>query len=129
MITVTRSSARRPTAAAAVLGMTCALVLAALVPATAGAAATTAGSVAFESNRAGNFDIFSMAATGAGQARLTTDPADDLDPAWSPDGRKIAFASRRAATLDIWVMNADGSGQTQVSSGPAACTASSSMRQ
>ena len=100
--------------------MTCALVLAALVPASAGAAATTAGSVAFESNRAGNFDIFSMAATGAGQARLTTDPADDLDPAWSPDGRKIAFASRRAGTLDIWVMNSDGSGQTQVTSGPAA---------
>ena len=92
----------------------------ALLPAVAGAAATTAGTIAFESNRAGNFDIFSMAATGGGQARLTTDPADDLDPAWSPNGQKIAFASRRAGTLDIWVMNADGSGQTQVTSGPGA---------
>jgi dipeptidyl aminopeptidase/acylaminoacyl peptidase len=114
----TRSSTRRPAKTAATLATACALALAALLPATAGAAATTAGTVAFESNRAGNFDIFTMAATGAGQARLTTDPADDLDPAWSPDGSRIAFASRRAGSLDIWVMNADGSGQTAVTSGP-----------
>ena len=100
---------------ALVLGCT----LAALSPAAAGAAATTAGTVAFESNRAGNFDIFTMTGAGAGQARLTTDPADDLDPAWSPDGRKIAFASRRGNDLNIWVMNADGTGQVQVTSGPA----------
>ena len=121
MTTMTRSSTRRPATAAALLAMgALALALAWLMPASAHAAATTAGSIAFESNRAGNFDIFTMAATGAGQARLTSDPADDLDPAWSPDGSKIAFASRRAGTLDIWVMNADGSGQQQVTSGPGA---------
>jgi Tol biopolymer transport system component len=110
-------SSRRPLADAVALGaLGCAAAL--LSPAAAGAAATTAGTIAFESNRTGNFDIFTMAATGGGQARLTTDPADDLDPAWSPDGRRIAFASRRGGTLDIWVMNADGSAQTAITSGP-----------
>jgi dipeptidyl aminopeptidase/acylaminoacyl peptidase len=98
----------------------CAAATLALLGATAAgaqAAATTSGSIAFESNRNGNYDIFTMAATGGGQVALTTDPADDLDPAFSPDGSRIAFASRRGGELHIWVMNADGSAQTQVTSG------------
>jgi TolB protein len=48
----------------------------------------------------------------------------DVDPTWSPDGKKIAFSSNRASAYwerffgshnyDIWVMNADGSGLTQL---------------
>jgi WD40 repeat protein len=112
-----RSGGRR-IAAAAIIAAACAL--AAFLPGVALGAATTSGTVAFESNRAGNFDIFTMTATGGGQARLTTDPADDLDPAWSPDGRRIAFASRRGGATHIWVMNSDGSGQTQLTSAPGA---------
>jgi dipeptidyl aminopeptidase/acylaminoacyl peptidase len=108
---------RRRLAVAATLGALV-LALAALSPARAGAAASTSGTIAFESNRTGNFDIFTMAATGGGQAQLTSDPADDLDPAWSPDGRRIAFASRRGNDLNIWVMNADGTGQVALTSGP-----------
>src|SRR5262245_117798 len=103
---------RRRVAAVATVAGAAAGALAALLPGAALGAATTGGTVAFESNRAGNFDIFTMTATGAGQARLTADPADDLDPAWSPDGHRIAFASRRGGGTHIWVMNADGSGQT-----------------
>src|SRR6185503_13978534 len=111
---------RRRVAAVATTAAAAACALAALLPGAALGAATTAGTVAFESNRAGNFDIFTMTATGGGQARLTTDPADDLDPAWSPDGRRIAFASRRGGATHIWVMNADGSAQTQATSAPGA---------
>ena len=111
---------RRRVAAVATTAAAAACALATLLPGAALGAATTAGTVAFESNRAGNFDIFTMTATGGGQARLTTDPADDLDPAWSPDGRRIAFASRRGGATHIWVMNADGSAQTQATSAPGA---------
>jgi dipeptidyl aminopeptidase/acylaminoacyl peptidase len=93
------------------------LALLGLSAAGAQGAATTSGSIAFESNRAGNYDIFTMAASGGGQAALTVDPADDLDPAFSPDGGRIAFASRRSGELAIWVMNADGSGQAPLTSG------------
>lgn len=120
-MTVQRSAIPHPGRRARAIAIAlAACAAAAIAPAAAGAAATTAGTIAFESNRAGNFDILTMAATGGGQARLTTDAADDLDPAWSPDGRRIAFATRRAGTLDIWVMNADGSGQTPVTTGPGA---------
>lgn len=41
---------------------------------------------------------------------LTNDPADDREPAWSPDSTKIAFASNRGGNYDIYLINADGSG-------------------
>ena len=43
-----------------------------------------------------NYDIYVMLASGGPPLRLTTDPAEDSAPAWSPDGRHIASY----ATLD-----------------------------
>jgi TolB protein len=47
--------------------------------------------------------------------RLTTDPNDDMNPAWSPDGARIAFQAKRAGDqFDLWDMAADGSGAQQL---------------
>ena len=43
------------------------------------------------------------------KTRLTFDPADDIDPVWSPDGNRIAFTSDRAGQRDIYWKLADGS--------------------
>jgi dipeptidyl aminopeptidase/acylaminoacyl peptidase len=59
-----------------------------------------------------------MNADGSGVTRVTTSPAFDADPAWSPD-TKIVFSSNRDGSGSIYTMNADGSGVTQVSAGPA----------
>lgn len=41
--------------------------------------------------------------------RLTTGEEPDIDPVWSPDGRRVAFASRRTDSMDVYVAPADGS--------------------
>ena len=74
--------------------------------------------IAFQSNRNGNWDIFTIradcnpSAPGAGQQcdeqQLTDDPADDMLPAWSPDSRWIAFVSMRGGKPDIYVAAASG---------------------
>jgi Ca2+-binding RTX toxin-like protein len=47
---------------------------------------------------------------GTGQTNLTNDPADDAQPAFSPDGNKIAFRSDRDHPLgEIYVMFFEGS--------------------
>ena len=57
-----------------------------------------------------------MNADGTGAQDITNHPADDRDPVWSPDGRKIAFTSERTEKnhLDIWIMNADGTHPVRV---------------
>jgi Tol biopolymer transport system component len=54
-----------------------------------------------------------MQADGTNAVQLTNNPAFDLDPAWSPDGRSIAFTSTRDGKSEVYVMDASGSGQTR----------------
>ncbi len=67
------------------------------------------GLIAFYSERDGNAEIYIMDADGGNQRRLTFDPADDLYPALSPDGRRLAFVSQRDGNAEIYVMDSDGS--------------------
>jgi dipeptidyl aminopeptidase/acylaminoacyl peptidase len=98
----------------------------ALAPSPAHAAFPGAnGKIAFASNQSGNYEVYVVNPDGTGIANLTSNPAFDLDSAWSPDGTKIAFASNRdkpdptVIYRDIYVMNADGSGVTRVTNTPA----------
>ena len=68
------------------------------------------GKIAFVSNRDGNQEIYVMDTSGANLVNLTNNPANDRDPAWSPDGSKIAFVSHREPR-GIYLMDADGSNQ------------------
>jgi TolB protein len=61
-----------------------------------------------------------MNADGSGRQRLTPGGADEcaqeFDPAWSPDGRKIAIVGNLDGKSGIYVMNADGSGLARLTS-------------
>jgi eukaryotic-like serine/threonine-protein kinase len=57
-----------------------------------------------------NEDIWVYDIVRSLSTRLTFDPKDDTDPAWSPDGKRIVFSSNRAGTANIYVKNADGTG-------------------
>ena len=43
--------------------------------------------------------------------KVTLDPADDINPVWSPDAKRIAFTSFRNGNADVFVINADGHGE------------------
>lgn len=63
-------------------------------------------------------DVYSVDANGENLAVLTTDPADDSFPAYSPDGSTIAFISSRSGINQVWVMDADGGNQRQLTFDP-----------
>ncbi len=74
-------------------------------------AASPAGDrLAFTSDRAGGWDIFTIAADGsqADPVRVTSSPAVEALPAWSPDGRWIAFASDEGGKWGLWMIPAEG---------------------
>ena len=68
----------------------------------------------------GSFDIWIYELKRKVMTRLTFDPAGNIRPVWSPDGRQIAFASRRdQGVYQIFRKNADGAGaEEQLSQGP-----------
>ena len=66
-------------------------------------------SVAFYSNRSGNWDVWVLKSDGRRSLeRLTSGSSNEMYPAWSPDGEMISFTSDRERTGDIWVMGSDG---------------------
>jgi Tol biopolymer transport system component len=71
------------------------------------------------SDRLVNDDLYIMTANGDGErALLVRDvDADELDPAWSPDGLWIAFSSNREGPVyDLYVIRPDGSEIQRVTS-------------
>lgn len=36
--------------------------------------------------------------------QLTTTPKKDLNPRWSPDGKRILFQSTRSGSMQLWVI-------------------------
>lgn len=53
-------------------------------------------------------DIWTVPANGGQARQITTNPAYDAYPVWSPDSRQIAFASSREGSLDVYVVGKDG---------------------
>jgi len=65
--------------------------------------------IAFSSNRNGNFDIYLVDSDGKNLRRLTADPRNEGDPAWTPDGGRLVYTSTRGTGTQIAIMSLDGS--------------------
>ena len=75
-----------------------------------------AGKIAFDSDRNGTPNIYSVNNDGGALTQLTTQSGgvegpQAIQPSWSADGSKIAYSAYDGNDFDIWVMNADGSDQ------------------
>lgn len=62
-------------------------------------------------------DLYFKAFDGVAVTQLTSDPAADIQPAISPDRRRVAFASNRTGNWDIWIINVGGGPPVQVTRG------------
>ncbi len=90
--------------------------------------------LAYASNRGGDFEIFVRRGEGGQDINITNDPAQDVQPAFSPDGNAIAFISTRSSRTglmkiggtygrnlrtyggDLWVVAALGGGARRLAS-------------
>ena len=73
--------------------------------------------IAFSSLRnAPNPDIYIKQVNGMVATRLTSDPASEIQPAFSPNNDKIAYACNRSGSWNIWVVGLDGSSPTKLTS-------------
>ena len=73
----------------------------------------------FSSERTGNGDLYLADAMSGALVRLTTDPAFEGVPSWSPDGSRVAYVKfdpSGSGSSEIHVINADGTGDRTVSS-------------
>ena len=66
-----------------------------------------------DANR-GASDIWLVAARGGEPRRLTSSPAADMNPRWSPDGRTIAFISTRSGSPQVWRIDPNGGEAVQI---------------
>jgi Tol biopolymer transport system component len=92
-----------------------AVALIALPAATAQAWPGLNGYMVYGSNRTGSQfsdDIYVSPLDAETPKQLTFRRADDGQPAWSPDGRRLAFKTAQFGSNQLAVINADGSGET-----------------
>src|SRR5262245_52342312 len=69
-------------------------------------------SIAFSSNRHGQYDVFVSPAYGGKAKRLTFDSAHDIVVGWTPDGKNVVFQSTRSTAFPwapgVYSVPADG---------------------
>ncbi len=70
--------------------------------------------IAFESDRSGDPEIWTIAADGTGAKQVTRHEGWDGDPDWSPDGTQLAYATERGDDTEISVTSTDGRDTIQV---------------
>ncbi len=67
--------------------------------------------------RRGGHDLFRFDLRARTLNQLTTHPADDVEPSYSPDGEQVVFSSSRSGQSQLYTMNADGTDPVRITFG------------
>lgn len=58
--------------------------------------------IAFNSDRAGDMNIYIHSLLDNSNRQITSGPGGDYQPQWSPDGKRLVFFSSRSGNADVW---------------------------
>ena len=81
------------------------------------------GTIAFASDRSGNFQIWTIDVDGNSLTQITTKQDGACQPAWSPDGMQLVFISpckgdqERYENTAMYVIDIDSTGERQLTDG------------
>ncbi len=76
------------------------------------------GTVVFTSYRTGRAQLFAVALDGSGERRLTTTADNLVEPALSPDGRRLAYVRDTSGARRLWWSAADGTAPAAAATAP-----------
>ncbi len=62
-------------------------------------------------------DLYSLPIAGGKATRLTSGMAYDVQPRFSPDGKRVVFVSDRSGGENVWILSLDGKDTTQLTKG------------
>src|ERR1043166_6988494 len=62
-------------------------------------------------------DLYTLPITGGTATRFTSGMSHEMQPRWSPDGKRIAFVSDRSGDDNVWIMSADRKDTLQLTKG------------
>jgi Tol biopolymer transport system component len=79
--------------------------------------ASLTGRIAFSGGGRHAEDVYVVDANGDGFRKVTSDPASDFDPSWSPDGARLAYRHQTGMdpTSEVWVIGTDGNDARDIS--------------
>ena len=70
--------------------------------------------IVFESDRNGNYDVFTVRKDGSGLTQLTNTKFSDDHPRWLTANKIIFESNRDGAQKDVFTMNGDGTSQIRL---------------
>ncbi len=79
-------------------------------------------SIAFNSDRLGEMNIWIRGVADSVERQLTRGPGGDYQPNWSPDGKRLVFFSARSGNADIWSAETGDGRLTRLTHDPATDT-------
>ncbi|MBL0178489.1 MAG: PD40 domain-containing protein [Gemmatimonadetes bacterium] len=62
-------------------------------------------------------DLYTLPITGGKATRITSGMAYDVQPRFSPDGKRVVFVSDRSGGENVWMLSLDGKDTTQLTKG------------